>query len=229
MSQDETGYAATDPRLASYDFGAAPAVEGYDPDASGWKKPPVGEYIFEVDLEHSKVVTDKNIKWDGSTYILNEFQPRLMLVEGPQAAIGATITDFIPMPTANQVWHSGLANKWANFIKAFGFPPPGNRYAPDGFSLDSLHGKRAHVTVEGQTRKVDGEAKKREPVMDADGTQKVTVKMYGYRMTEATEKELRSKGWSPAKSQRPAVQTVSQTPQPHVAASGAVSAADVDL
>ena len=226
MSQDENGYAARDVR--DYQFNAAPVVEGYDPDASSWRKPPIGEYIFEIDLDHSKVVCDKNMKWGGSTYILNEFQPRLVLVEGPQAAIGATITDFIPMPTPSQVMHSGQANQWANFIKAFGFPPPGNRYAPDGFTLDSLDKKRAHVTVEGQTKK-DESTGKRVPVMDADGTQRVSVKFFGYRMTEATEKELRARGWSPAKSSRQAVQTVSQKPQPHVAASGAVSAADVDL
>lgn len=226
MSQDEQGYAARD--VKNYDFAAAPVVEGYDPDASSWKKPPIGEYVFQIDLDHSKVVTDKSLKWDGSTYILNEFQPRLVLVEGPQAAIGATITDFIPMPTPNQVMHSGQANKWANFIKAFGFPPPGNRYAPDGFTLDSLDAKRAHVTIEGQTKK-DESTGKRVPVMDADGTQKVSVKFFGYRMTEATEKELRARGWSPAKSSRQAAPTSPQKPQLQAAASGAESAADVDL
>lgn len=200
MPQDD-GYGIDE--IGQYNFGAAPMADGYDPNAVSWKKPPVGEFEFEIVGEDSKLVMNKSLKWDGSTYTLNEWQPRLRLVGAAPGGtaldpkyVGATITDYIPTPTPGQVMAGGQANKWANHIKAFGFPPPVGQYAPTGFSFKSLAGKRALVTIAMRTQKNQGTGK-HEPVMDTDGTPKVEVKFFGYRMLPATEAELRAKGWTP--------------------------------
>lgn len=211
---------------AGYQFGGAEVPEGFDPNASGYRKPPLGEHLMRIDFAASKVVLNKEFKWKDQitqqqqTYVLSQWQPRMLIVDGPHA--GASITDFLPMPTPGQTWPVGLANQWGKHLTGFGFPPPVDKSVPDGFNLKKLDGAMARVTVVAK-RKKNQSTGQYEVDIDVDGTPKVEVKMFGYRsLTEPP-----AQGGDASHSTPPA--TPSLFGAPAGAATTAPAAKDFDL
>lgn len=131
--------------ISNYEFGEQVAPEGFNPDAQGFETLPPGKhkvrigetpddpdaYRIKENYEHK----DKRIDGGGS-WVGNQIQPRLVCVEGEHKGKGCM--DFLPLPTPGKPMPKVLADKWANFIRAFGFKPPADRIVPAGFKLNDL-------------------------------------------------------------------------------------------
>lgn len=210
MSEEYSAEAAS-----TYRFDDCEVPQGYNPDEAGYRKPPIGQHVMKIDFQNSKVILDKEFKWTDQvtkqqqTYVLSQWQVRLVIADGPHA--GASITDFLPMPTPRCAWPAGLANQWANHLKGFGFAPPPNAVVPPGFNIKMLDGAFARVTIVGSRRR--NQAGQFEPVMDADGTQKVEVKMFGYSpLTEPPNKAAAADSPIPSSAGQPVGAGVGSAP-----------------
>lgn len=165
-------------QAASYQFGDATAPEGFDPDVKGWRDPTPGEHIVKVVDYQVRTGKETNVRIrQGSdermTVVHNQLEPRLQCDDDDTEA-GATVIDFIPMPTPGVQLPALLANQWGQFIKSLGFDLPDGKLVPPGFSLENLIGRRCRAMVETQTTR-DGETK-----LKKDGTPRVGIKMFGY-------------------------------------------------
>lgn len=170
----------TSDEIKGYDFeGAAAAPEGFNPEARGFVDPVPGIHVMEFDFEGSTMKENHefSVKEDGTTnkYTLNQLWAKLRIVEGPHA--GANVLDFVPMPTPGKAMPAKLANRWGNFIRAFGFQPPPGRVVPAGFSLAAMDKRRAQVELEAQT---EGDGKDRKPKLDDRGKPRIGVRYFGY-------------------------------------------------
>lgn len=165
-------------QIGEYQFGGIEVPEGFDPDARGYTEMPVGIHVVYVaDAElFSRKEFNERVGGNPMTYILNQIRPRLCIASGPHA--GATMIDFLPMPTPGLPIGRMSANRWANFIGAFGFRAPSGALVPPGFSLRSLLGSAesgpwAQVEVVFDVR--NGQ-----PQTRPDGTPQKKVKLFGY-------------------------------------------------
>lgn len=170
-------------QCSEYNFGDAAAPEGFDPNATGWQDPPPGDHIFQVDTfviepEHEFKWTDQTTK-QRDTYLLNQLRPTLVVAEGPSR--GARIMDFLPMPTPGRPMATGLANKWANFLKALGFDLPANKMVPDGFKLPMIKGPKFRARIVCKTEQ-DGKTLK----IGKKGLPMVEVDFFGYSRLDAS-------------------------------------------
>lgn len=162
---------------ANYHAQGAVAPEGFDPNATGWQRPPVGEHVMEIVGSETRLVGNHACRWEGQEYCLHQLRPKLRIVEGPHA--GATITDFIHIPTVDEAtggfrtMAAGQANKWANFLRGFGIPCPKDQLWPPGFTLGQLAGRKAKVQIVPKMK--DGVQ-----VVGRDGMPEVEVKFFGY-------------------------------------------------
>lgn len=130
MSQDTSIPAA---EIDNYTFGNDPVPEGYNPDSQGFEDPPVGTHIFE--LTDFGIVESKEFKGkDFTSWVGNQIRPRLTIPAG-QPNAGASILDFLPIPTKDRPMPKALANRWANFVRSLGFQLPSNSLIPPGFSI----------------------------------------------------------------------------------------------
>lgn len=141
--------------LEAYDFGSTAAPEGFDPDAAGYEPPPVGEHVFYV--EDFEIAENNTFKGkDFGEWVGNQLRPRLTVADGEHK--GASIIDFLPLPTPGAPMPKALANRWCNFIRAFGFQPPADAVVPVGFKLHDIKGTRGKAaiiddTYDGKTRR----------------------------------------------------------------------------
>jgi len=142
--------------LDSYDFGEATAPEGFDPNAEGREDAPVGKHVFIIkDFEIAPNNTFKGK--DFGEWIGNQLRPKLVVADN-QPHAGTSMMDFLPLPSADAPMPKALANRFANFIRSFGFQPPPDRIVPKGFNLKDLIGKTGMAeivddTYEGKTRR----------------------------------------------------------------------------
>ncbi len=145
-----------------YDFGGTAAPEGFNPEARGIVDPPPGEHVMRVDtfeVKQNNVFKSKN--HDDCT--AHQLRPILVVVGGNHE--GKQKMDFLPLPTPGITLPTHLANRWANFITAFGFKPPANAIVPPNFTLHKLIGAKAKVIL------VEDEW---------DGKKQIKVKYFGY-------------------------------------------------
>lgn len=142
--------------IDNYDFGDAVAPDGFDPDAQGYATPTPGVHMFYVAdfrITQFKTFNGKDFgQWTG-----HQLEPRLVIPRG-QLEEGASLFDYIPMPTPGTSMPRSLANRWANFLRGLGFRCPPDRLVPAGFKLqDILNGPCCMAecyedTYEGKTR-----------------------------------------------------------------------------
>lgn len=131
--------------ITGYEFGDAMAPEGFDPEAAGYSDPTIGWHPFTIDefwIEENKVFKGK----DFDQYVGTQLRVRLKVPQG-QPEAGASVLDFIPMPSPGRPMPRALANRWANFIAAFGFRPPTDKLVPAGFKLHSLIGAQGACEI----------------------------------------------------------------------------------
>jgi len=171
MPDEKGAYSAAD--LAErYDFSGCQTPEGFDPHASGYRDCPVGLHIMRVDLAASKMMPNQEFKDDQQSYVLNQFRPALRVVGG--RFDGASAMDFLPMPTKGAIMSQKLANKWANFIRAFGFEPTTECLTPSDFTLTELAKRTAQVDIRIQ---VDRD---KQPKKHPDGRPMLGPAWFGY-------------------------------------------------
>jgi len=162
--------------IKSYNFDVPPP-EGFDPNAEGWKDMPAG--IHEVGLvfgeNGTSVHPDTTFRLrDQGEFLLNQLRPKLRIAKGPHT--GATILDFLPMPTPGVVMPSSLANRWANFARAWGDDIAPGAMVPPGFALtESYFGKRTCLIEVG----FDLDENKQQKLTKS-GTPQMRVKFFGY-------------------------------------------------
>ena len=129
----------TGQQIAGYTF-EAPVPDGFDPNSEGWRQIPEG--LHEVDLvfgeKGTSVFSNHTFKVRNvGEFCLNQLRPRLRVVSGAHA--GATIMDFLPMPTPEVDWPKELANVWANFARSWGGDIPAGMTTPPGFALTEAY------------------------------------------------------------------------------------------
>lgn len=198
--------------LDGYNFGDTTAPEGFNPDASGFIDPTPGSHVFEVrgwsdEKPAFELKPDQEWKWDGTSHRLNQLRVRFM-IPSDQPESGAKTMDFIPVPTPGQAMPTGLANRWANFIKALGFDLPPGKHTPDGFKLSMIAGRRCRIEIE-HARDANKQPKFRD-----NGKPQIQPSFFGYSRVDAA-------GTSPApatKAARPAPNGKSSSAQPVAAA-----------
>ena len=150
--------------IEGYEFGNAAAPEGFDPEAHGYSDPTPGWHTFEI----TDFGIRENKSWNGKDFGAwtgNQLEPRLAIPKG-QPEAGASVLDFIPMPTQGRPMPKSLANRWANFLTAFGFRPPADSLVPKGFKLHSLIGARGQAEIE---------------LDEYEGKKKLRPKFFGYK------------------------------------------------
>jgi hypothetical protein len=137
-----------------FDLGTGEAPAGVNADAKAYEKAPPGTHLMEVtDFD---VALDQEFKWDGQSCRSGELRPKMAIVGGPHD--GATAMDWLPMPYAGCTLLPGVANRWVNFVQAFGFELPKavdaatgkprvTTLVPPGFKLQDIIGKRGMVKV----------------------------------------------------------------------------------
>ncbi len=173
--------------IPGYDFGDAAPPPEFNPDAQGFRDPPVGRHLFAV--RDYTIVAQHKFNDKGTAYYLTQLRPRLEVVgSSNQEAIGATIGDFLPVPTAGCPIGPTLANRWGQFVRALGFTllpgqmvPAELRAAaagPDPFA--PLRGRQCYVTI---VQQVDQDTKK--PVLRDNGLPQLQVKFFGYEPVAA--------------------------------------------
>jgi hypothetical protein len=192
--------------IDSYDFGDPVAPEGFDHDARGYADPSPGWHTFII--SDFSIRANKNFNGkDFGTWVGNQLEPRLVIPDGEPEA-GASTLDFIPLPTPGQPMPKSLANRWANFLRAFGFQCPPDQLVPQGFRLHNLlNGPR------GQCEIIEDEW---------EGKKKMKPRFFGYRpLGEAAAANGNGNG-KKAGNGKPAAQ--SATP-----ASAAQNLADLDI
>ena len=145
---------ATYDSKCGFDLGTGEAPAGVSADAKSFEQAPPGLHLMEVtDFE---VVLDKEFKWKGASCKTAQIRPKLAIVGGPHD--GASAMDFLPMPYAGCTLLPEVANKWVNFIQAFGFELPKiidaatgkprvTALVPPGFTLQDIIGKRGQVKI----------------------------------------------------------------------------------
>jgi len=181
--------------MEDYNFGETSAPEGFNPDATGFANPPPGQYVMEI----ATFETKENNTWKGKDFnewLGNQHRPHLRVVEGEHA--GKTIIDFLPIPTPGSVIPRTLANRWANYITAFGFRPPTNALVPPGFRIHQLVGARGRVAIEADD--YDGERQAKEK---AAGRTPVRVSYFGYSPIQNAKAEEDKKASQPAGPAKP--------------------------
>lgn len=166
--------------LATYEFADVQAPEDFDPDAKGQLDPTPGKHRMKV--RTYEVVPNEIFKWKQEQYILDQLRPVLECTDADKEP-GASTMDFIPMPPRGnqQVPATGLLNRWANFIKSFGFDIPEGKVTPPGFRLDHLKNREAEVDIE---YKVNQDTK--EVVKKDNGKPRVQVAFFGYSRPDST-------------------------------------------
>jgi hypothetical protein len=172
MSNDE---ALRRGELADYEFGEQVAPDGFNPDAQGYEPPPPGEFVVRIGespsdedayrIKPNHEFRDRRIP--GGSWIGTQIQPSIVIAEGEHK--GKSVYDYLPCPTPGKQMPKPLADRWANFIRAFGFRPPENRLIPPGFKLEHLCGEKTLAIAKFEAHsyeKVDdeGEPKKIETV-----------------------------------------------------------------
>jgi hypothetical protein len=144
----------TQEEAASYSFAQVPPPPAdFDPDAKGTRDCPPGEHIMEV--QTFAVEINHTFKWKDQAATLNQLRPILVIPDG-QPCAGASVMDFLPLPTPGRTMPTGLANRWANFVRSLGFTLAKDSLIPAEFAghpkpLTLLIGRRCIVQVEAQT------------------------------------------------------------------------------
>ena len=199
-----------------YNFGDAVAPPEFDPDAKGFApNPPPGRYVVTI-LDDPEII--QNHTWRGKDFnewLGNQLRPRLQVVDGEHA--GSQIMDFLPLPVPVSPMPVALANRFANFIGAFGFKPPKDRIVPPGFLLSKLVGPKGIVNIEADTFDGDRQNKAR-----AEGRTPVCVCYFGYEPIPAGGAASQSAAAPVATSAQPAAQAAAP-----VAAAPAVDFGDL--
>lgn len=147
----------------------------FNPDGGGFRDPTPGPHVFFV--KDFALKANNNFRLRGETYILHQIRPVLEVAPGQQQA-GATIMDFLPMPTPGQEMPSLYLNQWCNFLRGLGFKFPKGRTKPEGFRLDQIIGRKVMAVVE---FKLDADKNR---VEKPGGGYAVNVKFFGYSPTE---------------------------------------------
>lgn len=170
--------------IGPYAFGNTAAMEGFNPDATGYRDAPPGRHLMEVaDYELHQNQEFRGARPDPNTYILHQLRVRLVIPAG--ALAGASALDFLPAPPqAGQVWPVLQANRWANFVRSLGFALPKGQTVPAEMlaeaqagrnPFDLLKGRRCYTTT---AYKLDRDTK--QPQLKDDGLPRVEVKFFGY-------------------------------------------------
>jgi len=131
----------TGQQIAGYTF-EAPVPDGFDPNAEGWRQIPEGLHEVGMILGDNGTSVHSNHTFklrNVGEFCLNQLRPKLRVVSGQHA--GATIMDFLPMPTpeASLPWPKELANVWANFARAWGGDILAGMTTPLGFALTEAY------------------------------------------------------------------------------------------
>lgn len=191
--------------MQGYDFGTEAPPEGFNPDATGFANPPPGQYVVEI----ATFETLENHTWKGKDFdqwLGSQHRPHLRVTEGEHA--GKTIMDFLPIPVPGSPMPRALANRWANYLTAFGFRPPSNALVPPGFRIHSLIGSKGQVAIE--VDDYDGERQNKER---ASGRIPVRVTYFGYSpITPAAGGEQASKAATAPAVSQPASPSVPAAP-----------------
>ncbi|HSW44084.1 MAG TPA: hypothetical protein VLM89_00765 [Phycisphaerae bacterium] len=185
--------AFTGEQIAGYNFDVPAPTEGFDPNSEGFRDMPPGTHEVELVFGDSGTGIVENqmfrVKDEGEV-MLNQLRPKLRIVAGPH--MGATTLDFLPMPTPGKHMPAKLANRWANFARAWGDDLAPGALVPHGFRLSPewFAGKRCRVEVALQTDEHGS------PKLKRDGRPMTGPRFFGYS---------RAIGSGPAASGPPAV------------------------
>lgn len=146
----------TSEQLANYSLSddSIVAPDEFDPDrkasfkpSPGWHEMIVKDFTVEInhDTPHKK-----------GNQVLHQLRP-FLTVASDQPEAGASLMDFLPMPSKGTVMLPHFANQWGNFIKGCGFELPVDQntgkklLVPKGFKMGDLLGKRVRVKIEAKT------------------------------------------------------------------------------
>lgn len=175
----ESGF--TGEQIAGYNFDASPP-EGFDRNAEGWKDMPAGTHEVGLMFGENGTSVHDNTTFkvrDQGEFLLNQLRPKLRIVKGPHA--GATILDFLPMPTPGVVMPATLANRWANFARSWGDDIAPGAMVPPGFALTEVYfGSRTCLIEVG----FDLDENKQQKLTKS-GTPQMRVKFFGYSRVPA--------------------------------------------
>lgn len=118
--------------LENIDFGSGEAPAGFDPNA-GFRDLPEGrhtvrllDYGFSADLERQNHRDIPGGFWVGR---------KITVRMGNDAG---SIVDYLPCPTPESPMPVPMANRWANFLRSWGFDIPPDRVIPAGFHHSQL-------------------------------------------------------------------------------------------
>jgi hypothetical protein len=204
-----------------YKIGDTTAPPGFDPDAKAFAQAPLGDHVMTVDTYDIEPQYQYTVK-DVGVVILDQLRPRLEIMEGPHQ--GASILDFIPLPTDGAAMPAFLANRFANFVRALGFQIPAGRIAPAGFDLDDIMGRRALVSI---VQQLDGQ---KQPKISRNGEPMHGVKLFGYSPVPGTPQQQPSQPTPPATTTTiEAPLRLPPKPRPQQAAAPATAGMDFDL
>ena len=162
--------------MANYNFtGAEAAPADTNPDRQAQRDLPPGDLRLVV--KDFKVKPNHQFSWDKRYYVLHQFRPILCGPDGLPYA-GASIMDFLPLPTPGQEWCAGLAERWINFIRSLGFDVPKGHAVPAGFQLPQVVGRECLATIQYQVQNKVVKTKD-------DGSPYTQVKMFSYARVPA--------------------------------------------
>lgn len=159
-----------------YDFGDAIAPEGATPDVRPLSGAVPGTWLFEVGEPEVDIKQKEFKAKDEPSCLAYNMHVRLAALPGQAGiAAGASVMDFMAIPTAGAVLPRTHANKWLQFVSACGFrPPTGKLVAPD-FQLTHLTKRPVKATV---VYKYDRDT--HDIQFNQNGEPKVEVKLFGY-------------------------------------------------
>lgn len=169
----------------NYSFGDTKPPQGFDPDVTGWRDPTPGRHELEVEDFNIRTAKEYRVKdpttKEYQTVVANQLEPRLICCAEDDPDHGASVIDFIPLPTPGVLLPQRLANQWGQFIKSLGFQVSKESIVPPGFQLSQIKGKRCIGDIAIQL-----DADKR-PKKKDDGTYRVGVKMFGYSSIDSAK------------------------------------------